>query len=462
MARRTKTSRVSEQEQPPLQIRDRVKELRRVRASDLADNCNNWRVHPQHQREALRALLNAIGFAGAELAYYSERNSGRLTLIDGHLRKLEVGDAEIPCLVTDLNDEEADLLLLTYDPIAALAEADKGALDGLLSQVHSESAAVQDLLKSLAGGELVSLHNPGEVPGLTDPDDVPAAPDQAVTKPGDLWILDKHRLLCGDSAKPEDVDRLLDGAKIHLVNTDPPYGVKVEPRSNNAIAAGLSSFQGTHHQALDLARHPEKAKPTNRKMRAKDRALLNDFLPEREFDRLLRAWFSNLSRVLLPGHGYVIWGGYANLGNYPSALKECGLYFSQAIVWDKGWPVLTRKDFMGAFELAFYGWKEGAGHRFFGPTNATDLWHVKKINPQNMVHLTEKPVELAVRALQYLSRAGENVIDLFGGSGSTLVAAEQTGRHSYLMELDPLYCDVIVQRWEGFTGRKPKVQHGKR
>ena len=130
-----------------LPIRDRVKELRRVRASDLADNGNNWRLHPQHQRDALRGLLNDIGFAGAELTYHSARNAGRLTLIDGHLRKAEAGDAEIPCLVTDLNDAEADLLLLTYDPIAAMAEADKGALDALLGQAHSESAAVQDLLR---------------------------------------------------------------------------------------------------------------------------------------------------------------------------------------------------------------------------------------------------------------------------------------------------------------------------
>jgi DNA invertase Pin-like site-specific DNA recombinase len=111
-------------------------------------------------------------------------------------------------------------------------------------------------------------------------------------------------------------------------------------------------------------------------------------------------------------------------------------------------------DFMGAFEIAFYGWKEGAGHLFLGPNNVTDLWHVKKVNPQSMIHLTEKPVELAVRAMQYSSREGEHVLDLFGGSGSTLIAAEQTNRKAFLMELDPLYADVIVTRWEQFTGRK--------
>jgi DNA modification methylase len=251
------------------------------------------------------------------------------------------------------------------------------------------------------------------------------------------------------------VDRLLDGAPVHLVNTDPPYNVRVEPRSNNAIAAGLSSFQGTtHHQGLDLARHPGKAKPTSKKLRAKDRPLANDFVSDEEFDRLLHAWFGNLARVLLPGHAFYVWGGYANLGNYPPVLEACGLYFSQGIVWDKQHPVLTRKDFMGCFELAFYGWKEGAAHQFFGPANALDLWAVKKVNPQSMIHLTEKPVELAARAIAYSSRPGEHVLDLFGGSGSTLIAAEQTGRQAFLMEIDALYCDVIRARYEQFSGQK--------
>ena len=291
--------------------------------------------------------------------------------------------------------------------------------------------------------------------GLTDPDAIPAPPDDPITQPGDLWVLGEHRLLCADSSKPEDVDRLLDGARIHLVNTDQPYNVKVEPRSNNAIAAGLSSFPGTtHHQGMDLARHPEKAQPTTRKMRAKDRPLTNDFVSEQEFDRLLEAWFGNMARVLEPGRGFYIWGGYANCGNYPPVLKALGLYFSQAIIWVIEHPVLTRKDFMGNHEWCFYGWREGAAHKYYGPANATDVWSVKKVNPQSMVHLTEKPVELAVRAMQYSSLAAENVLDLFGGSGSTLIAAEQTGRRAYLMEIDPPYCDVIVQRFEQFTGKK--------
>jgi DNA modification methylase len=236
---------------------------------------------------------------------------------------------------------------------------------------------------------------------------------------------------------------------------DPPYNVRVEPRSNNAIAAGLSSFSSTtHHQGLDLARHPKKSKRTTAQLRPKDRPLENDFISDDEFARMLRAWFGNAARVLLPGRGFYIWGGYANVANYPSALIESGLYFSQSIIWNKEHPVLTRKDYMGAHEWCFYGWKEGGAHEFFGPANATDLWAVKKVNPQSMIHLTEKPVELAVRAIQYSSRKGENVLDLFGGSGSTLIGAEQTERTAFLMELDCLYVDVIVDRWQRFTGRE--------
>ena len=236
------------------------------------------------------------------------------------------------------------------------------------------------------------------------------------------------------------------------------HHVRVEPRSNTAIAAGLSSFTNKkaqlHHQGFDQARGAGDPKKARKKMRAKDRPLENDFVSDEDFDQMLRAWFDNAARVLIPGGSFYIWGGYANLGNYPKPLQEAGLYFSQGIIWDKLHPVLTRKDFMGAFELAFYGWKLGKGHRFYGPNNVPDLWHVKKVNPQNMTHLTEKPVELAARAIQYSSRQGQNVLDLFGGSGSTLIACQQTGRKAFLMEIDGLYCDVIVQRFENFTGLK--------
>jgi len=381
-------------------------------------------------------------------------------IICGHTRykaALKLGLTEVPVHVaTDLTPAQIKAYRIADNKTADLAVWDYELLPIELAELQGMDVDLE--LLGFSQDELAKLLDPGVKDGLTDPDEVPEPPDEAITQPGDLWILGDHRLLCGDSSKAEDVDRLLAGAAIQLVNTDPPYNVKVEPRSNNAIAAGNSSFTSYHHQQMDLARHPEKSRPTHRKLRAKDRPLENDFVSDEEFDRMLHAWFGNMARVLEPGRGFYIWGGYANCGNYPPVLKACKLYFSQAIIWDKKHPVLTRKDFMGAHEWCFYGWKEGAAHEFFGPNNVPDLWHIKKINPNKMIHLTEKPVELAGRAMQYSSRAGENVLDLFGGSGSTLIAAEQTGRRAFLMELDALYCDIIVERFQNFTGKKAERQ----
>jgi DNA modification methylase len=360
-------------------------------------------------------------------------------------------------VATDLTPAQVQAYRIADNQTASLAEWD---FDLLPIELTSLRDAQFDLdLLGFDQDELARILNPIVADGECDPDDIPEPPDEATTKPGDLWILGDHRLLCGDGSKPEDVDRLLDGQSVQLVNTDPPYNVKVEPRSNNAIAAGNSSFEATpskrtHHQSMDLARHPGKSKPTGMKLRAKDRPLANDFVSDEEFDRLLDAWFGNAARVLDAGRAFYCWGGYANLANYPPVLKRHGLYFSQGIVWDKQHPVLTRKDFMGAFELAFYGWKEGAAHRFYGPNNVPDIWAVKKIPPQQMEHLTAKPAELAVRAMQYSTVPGENVLDLFGGSGSTLIGTQQMGRKAFLMELDPLYCDTIVDRFQRFSGQK--------
>jgi DNA modification methylase len=369
-------------------------------------------------------------------------------------------------------------------------------------------------LLSFSPHELAALLERAIAP--VDVDEIPEPPDEAITRPGDLWILGNHRLLCGDSSKADDVGRVVGNAKIHLFNSDPPYNVNVEPRSHNAL---MAAGKKTHHQELDRARKP-RLKATTGKLRAKDRPLKNDFLPPAEFERMLFAWFKNAADVMIPGGSFYVWGGYANCANYPPALMAAGLYFSQAVIWIKEAPVLTRKDFMGNHEWSFYGWKEGAAHRFFGPRNvpdtwlvapgkrdagrsigrglaiesatgsriqvcppaaselpvvkvdekgvllfgqneATDVWSVKKLSNQKTVHLTEKPVELAARAMRFSSQRGENVLDLFGGSGSTLIAAEQNDRRARLLELDPLYCDVIVNRWEKLSGKKAKRERAK-
>jgi len=415
-----------------------------VETEKLVPNPKNPNHHPKSQIDLLAKIIKGQGFRNPIVV---SNRSG--FVIKGHGRLDAAKALAMETVPVDFQDYETEAAeyadMIADNRIAELSETDDEELKALLKELDGKI----DLdLTGFDASELEKLLPPED--GLND-SPVPEPPDEAITQKGDIYILGNHRLMCGDSSSPEDLDRLLDGARIQLCNTDPPYNVKVEPRSATAVAAGMSSF-GTpdkrfHHQAMDVANGVIDPKNSLPKMRAKDRPLANDFVSDEDFDKMLRAWFGNIARVLEPGRAFYIWGGYANLGNYPSALKESELYFSQGVIWDKQHPVLTRKDFMGAFEIAFYGWREGAAHQFYGPNNATDLWHIKKVNPQNMVHLTEKPVELAVRAMTYSSKPGENVLDLFGGSGSTLIGAEQAGRKAFLMELDTLYSDVIVQRW---------------
>jgi hypothetical protein len=260
----------------------------------LLANPSNWRIHPKAQREALREVLDTVGYVAQVIV---NQRTGHL--VDGHLRvdeALSHGQPAIPVLYVDLSEDEERLVLASLDPLAAMATTDEAKLRELLSEVSVSSEALAAMLAALAPAE------PKD--GLVDPDDVPEPPDEAITKPGDLWLLGDHRLLCGDAGSEADLDRLLDGVTVDLLLTDPPYNARVEPRSNNAIAAGMSSqwdgdyadwlasqgdkkkrgvkrldAQGLHHsgfdvargksgighhQKLDLERHPEKARATHR------------------------------------------------------------------------------------------------------------------------------------------------------------------------------------------------------
>ncbi len=261
-------------------------------------------------------------------------------LIVGHTRwkaAKKLGMTEVPVHVArDLEPEAVRAYRIADNKTGEIADWD---FDLLPIELKALGDVGYDLgLLGFDKDELAQLLDPGVQEGLTDPDDVPDPPDDPVTQKGDLWILGDHRLLCGDSSSPADVDRLLGGEVIHLVNSDPPYNVKVEPRSKNAIAAGLSSFANNAassklkndqgNAAFTAALQKKKGKaggstavadpPVKQKMRAKDRPLANDFVTDDEFDRLLDAWFGNMARVLVPGGSFYIWGGYANIGNYPA------------------------------------------------------------------------------------------------------------------------------------------------
>ncbi len=386
--------------------------------------------NPRLNDDAIDAVAQSIREFGFRQPIVVDSNQ---VIVVGHTRykaAVKLGYSEVPVhIATGLTAEQIRAYRIADNQTARLSNWDTDKLAIELMDLHKQGYDLD--LTGFSGDELTALMAPSPNDGECDPDMVPEPPDEATTQPGDLWILGNHRLLCGDSSKPADLDRLLDGGQIHLVNTDPPYNVKVEPRSNNAIAAGLSSFEQTHHQKLDVERHPAKAQPTTRKLRAKDRPLANDFVTDEEFDRLLSAWFGNIARVLVPGRCFYIWGGYANCANYPPVLKANELYFSQAIIWVKEHPVLTRKDFMGNHEWCFYGWKSGAGHQFFGPNNATDVWSIKKVNPQNMVHLCLHPEAPVMTDAGYRPIRSIQVGDRVYSGDGTFHKVEHVSTHPY-------------------------------
>ena len=332
-------------------------------------------------------------------------------IICGHTRykaAKKLGLAKVPVHVAkDLSPQQVRAYRLADNKSAELAEWDFEILPIEISALENDKFDLGKL--GFSEKELTQLLESASLQmGMTDPEIIPELPEKAVSMRGEIYQLGAHRLMCGDSTSQADVDALMDGELADLVFEDMPYGVAVKPRSNNAIAAGVSNYSSKTG-----------VKSASGKLRAKDRPIKNDSLQGDEFDLLLAEWFKNSSRILKPGCSFYCWGGYANFENYPVAIKAAELKLSQAIVWNKLHPVIGRKDFMEAFEIAFYGWKPGKAHRFFGPDNATDLWEIKKVPSQKMEHLTEKPVALSVRAIQFSSKPGEIVADLFAAMKGT-------------------------------------------
>jgi DNA modification methylase len=389
-----------------MKIRDRIRELRRVPASELRPNPKNWRTHPEAQANALRGLLSEIGIADAVLA--RELADGSLMLVDGHLRAETLGDETVPVLVLDVDEAEADKVLATLDPLAAMAEADAAKLDAILREVDTGSPDVQQLLADLA--DEAGLYQ-DEAKEIVE-DEIPEPPVDPITKPGDLWTLGDHRLLCGDSTKAEDVERLMAGAKAGMMVTDPPYGVDYDGGQANA----------------------------------KKREKLSG-------DDTTEVFNAGLSAALnaVPSGPWYIWhaGRYAE--PVYAAIRKCGFEVRALIVWNKlkahyGAP---SAHYCQKHEPCLYAVRDSAG--FCGPSNEVTVWDIEQPH-RNEHHPTQKPIICMARAIR--NHDAGSVYDPFLGSGTTLIAAEQLGRKCYGMEISPQYCDVIVKRWETLTGKK--------
>ena len=400
-----------------MQIRDRVRELRRVRAGDLTPNPKNWRTHPKAQADALRGILAEVGYADALLA--RELLDGSLVLVDGHLRAETTPDQEVPVLVLDINEAEADKLLLSLDPLAALAETNAVALDALLREVDTGSPELQQMYADLA--EAAELYQDADKEIVED--EVPEPPTDPITKPGDLWLLGDHRLLCGDSTKAEDVERLMAGESPFAMITDPPYGVNLD--------------QSWRDKALG-----EKAMgPGNRNIVAND-------------DKA--DWTETWS--LFGGDVAYVWHAGKFSDVVMSSLRNAGFQICQQLIWNKSVMVMGRSDYHFKHEPCWYAVRKGRPHGWIGDRKQTTVIDAKSPNhimsgsdEDKTDHPTQKPVE----CMAYLMRNHDgSVYDPFLGSGTTLIAAEQLGRKCYGMEISPAYCDVIVKRWETLTGKK--------
>ena len=395
-------------------VRDRVVELVRVRAADLLENPSNWRTHPGHQRSALRGVLKEIGYSDALIA---RRTGDGLELIDGHLRRSLDPEQVVPVLVVDLDEREAEVLLATLDPLAALAVADSGALAELLSRVQTGSSAVQDLLDSLAKQAGLPVR-----PLLADPEDIPPVPVTPSTSPGDLYLLGDHRLLCGDATKARDLQRLMGTERASCLLTDPPYGV---------------SYVGKTPRRLRIDRD--------------DRVGIED---------LIARSFAAIDEVLEPGARLYLFhpAGEASVVFGERFLAQ-GWLLRQSLVWAKDRMVLGHSDYHYRHEPILYGFKPGPGrwgrgHRGWYGGNAADTVVEVPRPAASRDHPTAKPVALLRRLLANSTKEADAVLDPFAGSGSTLVAAEVSGRRGFGVEIDPAYCDVAVSRWERVTGER--------
>jgi DNA modification methylase len=270
------------------------------------------------------------------------------------------------------------------------------------------------------------LRDPEQVQeGNTDEDAVPDAPDEAITKPGDVWILGEHRLLCGDATQIESVEKVLAGGLADMVFTDPPYNVNYGATMKD-------------------------------KIRGKKRKIANDNLGA-DFERFLRDALVNILAVT-KGGVYVCMSS-SELHTLHQAFTESGGHWSTFVIWAKNTFTMGRSDYQRQYEPILYGWKDGTDHFWCGARDQGDVWFVKK-PVSNDLHPTMKPVELVERAIRNSSKGRDTVLDPFGGSGTTLITCEKTGRQARLIELEPKYCDVIVARWQEFTGQKARLETG--
>ena len=446
-----------------MNIRDRIVRFERVTASQLQPNPKNWRKHPEAQQNALRGVLAEIGFASAVLA--RETPEGGLRLIDGHLRTETMGNALVPVLVLDLDDAEEAKLLATFDPLGAMAETDSAALDALLREVETSNEDLANMLEELA--EEAGILE-GAEPEVTE-DEVPEPPANPITKPGDLWLLGDHRLLCGDSTKADDVERLMAGQRINVAFTSPPYASQRKYDES-------SGFKPIHPDSF--VKWWESIQQSVKDRIADDGSFFVNIKPACEgLERLLYVF--DLVIAMKRDWGWLFAEEFCweRSGIPQQVVRRFKNQFEPVYQFAVGEWKFNPRDVMHASENVPQAMGKGAGDtnaaRRQGKVSAVEPNEIKAgmAYPGNrlptfssthaaMGHSAAFPVGLPSFFIRAYSDKGDNVYEPFCGSGTTLIAAEQLGRKCYGMEISPQYCDVIVKRWEKLTGRQATRENG--
>jgi len=405
-----------------MQIQNRIKELRLVKASELLPNPKNWRTHPKAQADAMRGALAEIGYADALIAY--ETDDG-LMLIDGHLRAETTPDIEVPVLITDLNEEEAGMLLLTLDPLASMAEANEDMLRMLQESVEIENQALQDMIAGINSLDDITDLIDSINEGLTDPDDIPDEPEATWVQRGDLFQLGEHRLLCGDSTNEADVALLMDGRLAQAIITDPPYGVAYD--GAHLSSGTFSDFGRRTSERLEGDNSPT--------LYYKIFNIFDDITDDKAV-------------------AFVFFAGVMGFPVY-DAVERSSWKIRALVIWAKNHAQFGSmgSQYKLKHEPILYLFKKGKSTRWFGENNETTVWEYDRAS-KNEFHITQKPVELLMRPIANHVEINGIVFDGFLGSGATLIASERLKRICYGMEIEPKYVQIAIERWENYTGRK--------
>lgn len=400
-------------------------EIKQVAVEKLIPYVRNSRTHSDAQVAQIAASIKEFGWTNPILV------DGTNGIIAGHGRLLaarKLGQTEVPVIeLAHMTESQKKAYVIADNQLAMNAGWDTSMLTLELSDLK-EAGFSLDIL-GFDPKELDNLLEPEQVDGLTDEDAVPDIPEEPKTKLGDIYQLGNHRLMCGDSTSISDIERLCDGHLVDMWLTDPPYNVDMTGKNEMLEKAGKARKDKSNY------------------------GIINDSMSDEDFRQFLRDSYVAADAVMKQGAVFYIWHADSEGYNFRGAAKDAGWVVRQCLIWRKSVFAIGRSDYHWKHEPCLYGWKEGAGHLWASDRKQTTILEFDK-PAKSGEHPTMKPVDLFAYQMLNNTKGGDIVLDSFGGSGTTMIAAEKHGRHSRLMELDPKYCDVIVKRWEDFTGKK--------